>query len=86
MVMSIENGDELQLFADQIIQNRGRIARVYNGSMVMITDEPDVIVLEGVNRNDIGDSSHDRRYSRILGRAAARVCPKCEYKSGEYFC
>src|SRR5687768_10041722 len=71
MVMSIENGDELQLFATQIIQNRGRIARIYNGSMVMIADEPDVIVLESVNRNDIGSSSHDGRYSGILGRLAA---------------
>jgi hypothetical protein len=67
MVMSIENGDELQLFAAQIIQDRGRIARIYNGSMVMIADEPDVIVLEGVNRNNIGSCSHDRRYSGIWG-------------------
>jgi hypothetical protein len=87
MVMSIENGDELQLFAAQIIQNRGRIAGIYNGSMVMVADEPDVIVLESVNRNDIESSSHDGHYSGILGRlAAGGGARRVSKKSGRYFC
>ena len=59
--MSVENRDELQLFTVQVIQDGGCLARVYSCSMVMITDFPELNVLEGVNRDDIGSMSHDRR-------------------------
>ena len=44
MMMRNEDGDELQFFAAQILNNRRGSTWIYNSRMRLIMDNPDIIV------------------------------------------
>ena len=53
MVMGVEYGDELQIFASQKIQHRRSIARINHGGVAAVVDDPDIIVSKCADRNNM---------------------------------
>jgi hypothetical protein len=53
MVMGIEDGGEFQVLLVQVVQHRRGIARVDHNGMMRIANDPDVIISECANGNDM---------------------------------
>jgi hypothetical protein len=60
MMMSVEYRDELQVFLAQIVQYRYGVTRVDHGGMIVVSNNPDIIVGECAERNDMRHS-HGKR-------------------------
>ena len=53
MVMGIEDGGEFQVLLAQVVQHRRGIARIDHNGMMMVANDPDVIISECANGNDM---------------------------------
>ena len=60
MVVGIQDGDKLQSFVPQIVQDGRGIARIDHGGMAVVANHPYVVVGKCTNRNDAREC-HDNK-------------------------
>ena len=72
MMVRVENRDEHEAFAIQVVDDRFRIARIDHRCARSVPHRPDVVIVEGANRNDLKGAHRSPQYVDVI-QARART-------------